>query len=160
MKLSCIRVIALVASLMFAVGCQPTADSTSKAGGSAGHDTSGAAHGHSHSAETPAPKTFKEGFELLSKQHAAIKTAFEAESPEDAHGALHDVGHVLESLTTLAASNPDISPSLDAIKQYVEQLFEQFGLLDETLHGGNAVEFSEVNQEIETALASLKEFAQ
>lgn len=154
------QTVALASWLALAVGCQPSDNSVSDGAGNNAQQSSGRPDTHDHAAEPQVPTNFNEGLQLLNEQHAVIKAAFEAERPEDAHDALHDVGQVLEALPALASSNPKISSSLDSIKQSVEQLFDQFGLLDETLHGGEEVDFEDVNHQIEKALLSLKEFAQ
>jgi hypothetical protein len=140
-----------LALLPFAVGCQPANQPTSS-GSSATDD-----HGHDHDHDHEEIKSFAQGVGRLEKISDQVKVAFEKGSPDDAHGVLHDVGHLLESLPALAANQSDIDDAgRDAIKNAVESLFTSYGKLDESMHGGEKIEYSELAPTIQTALDTLK----
>lgn len=128
------------------VGCTPSQPST-KSSGSTGK---GAAHSHEHAA----PATLPEALKQLSAHAETIGKAFLAETPNDAHDSLHDVGYVLESFPILAKDLSDEKKA--AIKKSADELFECFGALDETMHGGIETPYSKVGERIKTALSSLK----
>jgi hypothetical protein len=130
-------VVGLVCGLM---GCGTTATSSTTAGKSAADDS---------------PKTFAEALEQLASQKTNIQTAFEKSDPESAHDDLHTIGHVLESLPALAKKSGIAEADLPAVKEAVDALFDAFGKLDETLHGGDETPYKDVAEKIDTALSAL-----
>lgn len=142
-------------ALVVMVGCKPaTPPAAPTSQTSATTTTVGDAH------EDDGPETYAEGLEELTKQHAMIKEAFETDKHDYAHDPLHEVGHILEALPQLAAKDASLTPAdTDAIKQAVDQLFEAFGTLDETFHGGEDIVYSEVEEKIQGAISTLKDYA-
>lgn len=122
------------------VGCGAPATNTKSAG------TSDKEH---------APETFAEALEQLATQKTNIQRAFEKSDPESAHDDLHTIGRVLESLPTLAKKSGIAEADLPAVKEAVDALFDAFGKLDETLHGGDETPYKDVAEKIDTALSAL-----
>lgn len=122
------------------IGCGTNATSTTSAG------TSDKEH---------APETFAEALAQLATQKTNIQEAFEKSDPESAHDDLHTIGHLLESLPALAKKSGLAEGELPAVKEAVETLFEAFGKLDETLHGGDETPYKDVAEEVESALSAL-----
>lgn len=119
------------------------------------HENSQESDGHTH------PADLSSAVAELKKLTEAIRSAFENETPEEAHDALHEVGHLLEAIPGLAArQNADKPIDVDALKEHVELLFDAFTTLDDTLHGGEDVEFSEVDQKITSNFQALQELTQ
>lgn len=127
-------------------GCAETEDATS-------HSESHAGHG-SHST----PESLSAAVHMLSEQASVISTAFAAGSPDDAHGALHEVGSTLELLPELAQKEGLEGEKLAEVKTATTDLFEAFGALDEVMHGGDEISYDEVKGKIESAMAVLEKF--
>jgi hypothetical protein len=90
-----------------------------------------------------------------------ICKAFADGTPDDAHDALHEVGHSLEELPGLAAKEGDLTAEqLSAVETAVEALFDGFGELDGTLHGGGEVDIKELEEKLSQALEKLEEVVQ
>ncbi len=128
------------------VGCTPSQPST-KSSGSTGNN---AAHSHEHTAPANLPEALKQ----LDAHAETIGKAFVAETPNDAHDSLHDVGYVLESIPVLAKDLAEEKKA--AVKKFVDELFECFNALDETMHGGIETPYSKIGERIKTALSGLK----
>ena len=107
---------------------------------------------HSHAATLP------EAIKELNEHVGTITKAFAAQKPNDAHDALHDVGHVLEELTGLAKGFPDEKKA--AVKKVVDELTSCFLALDDTLHGGPETAFDKVGDRITAAMADLGKISQ
>ena len=143
--------IAAVVRLCFVIGfacsfagCGATATSTTAAG---------------KVSEEHAPETFAEALKQLDTQKSNIQAAFEKSDPESAHHDLHTIGRLFESLPDLAKKAGIADADLPAVKVAVDSLFDAFGKLDETLHGGDETPYKEVAEQIETAIVSLKKMA-
>lgn len=146
------RISALAATLcfgLFAVGCGPAPQTATE-------NHSGEEHDEEHEAHT-----FAEVMEELGGQYTTIKTAFESNSPDDAHGALHEVGHALESLTKIAEKDEEMTDEMkESLTSSVNSLYEAFGSLDDMMHGGDEVDFAEVDKKASAAMDALKAMAE
>ena len=135
-----------VVALRFAfVGCEPMP----KKPADGGHD-----HAHSHEG----PDNYSAAVSDIEKYQGIVKTAFENNKIDDAHDALHDIGHAIESIGTLAAKEGFAEADLASAKKASESLLDAFGAIDETLHGGKGKSYSEVSEQIDAALATLNSF--
>lgn len=145
--------ITLCASLAVFTGCSDTnAEAKPET-----HADSHTEHGeNAHSDEETAD--FKEVLQSVETMKTAICKAFADGTPEDAHNLLHDVGHSLEKLPELAAEQGGLTADqLSAVNTAVEELFDGFGQLDDTLHGGDEVDIDELDKKLTQALSHLKE---
>ncbi len=122
------------------LGCEPKKPETKSMGGRAPET-------HTHA--TTLPGAMKE----LEEHIATITKAFTASKPDDAHDALHDVGHVLIGLPDLAKSLPEEKKA--AVKKAADELTSCFSALDETMHGGPETPFTKVGERITAAMAEL-----
>lgn len=138
-----INLAALTLALMpLSVGCQPTTKPSTTVENS------------SHVEVT----TYSEAVAQLSKFRDEIKVAFDNGAPDGAHDALHEIGEVIEALPALAAKQGDVDQAAAAdIKGAQKTLMDAFGKLDGVLHGGEAIEYSSIGPDIQTALDTLKE---
>ena len=119
-------------------------------------------HIESHDQELSEEHTeaFRESVQNIEAMTKAICQAFTEGSPEDAHDTLHGVGHSLEKLPELAAKEDKLSPEqLIAVKEAVDALFDGFGKLDDTLHGGEEVDIEAIEAQFAKNLAKIKEIA-
>lgn len=113
----------------------------------AGHD-----HGHDH--EELAIGNFSESVGTLRKFHDEIKTAFEAGKPEDAHEALHEIGHVLEALEQQATG---VAPDkVEGAKAAVKALFDGYIKIDKSLHEGTEIKYSDLSADLVANVAALE----
>ena len=113
-----------------------------------------AAHSHAPHSSTNLPDSIKQ----LSLLEETISKAFKANTPDDAHDSLHEVGHLLESISTNVSGLAD--EKKNAVKKSVDELFACFGALDETLHGGPETPYSKVQERIATAMSALRSASQ
>ena len=97
---------------------------------------------------------FSEALQRLNVLAETISKAFQANTPDDAHDSLHSVGHLLESIPGLANHLSDEKKTV--FKVSVDELFECYGALDETMHGGPDTPYSKVAERIRTAMAALR----
>jgi hypothetical protein len=125
------------------LGCD-VKDSVQKTG------TTSSAHGGGHQHATTLAGALKE----IEEFRGTIKEAFAKKSPDDAHDALHEIGHVLESVTELAA--PANDEAKKSVKTAVDELFDCFGAMDDTLHNKNTGKtYEEVADRIDAAMSTL-----
>lgn len=88
-----------------------------------------------------------------------ISAAFTSGEPESAHDALHHIAEVLEATeTVISKSSMDADAKAGALKA-VEDLFDSFTAVDETMHGDGGKDFDEVESTIKSSLATLKTVA-
>lgn len=142
-----------LAVLSFAfVGCQQPGD-----GGSGP-----AAHDHQHDHQHEHPTSLLEGYQMLDDLYGVIKAAFEKNDPDAAHDQLHEVAHILdEDIPGLIENNEALSDDQKSeLKSVIGKLFEEFSKLDDVLHGGPEIDFSDVNSKIEEAMTALKALIQ
>ena len=130
------------------IGCE-TKPSV-KNGASAG---SGDSHGHDHGEHKHAT-TFAGALQEVDEFRVSIKDAFANKKPEDAHDALHEIGHVLESIEGLSTASTD--EAKQSLKKAVDELMECFGELDKTLHGETGKTYEAVADRIDAAMSTLK----
>ena len=100
------------------------------------------------------PKTLDEAVKQLVALDQTIRTAFAEGDADTAHGPLHEVGHLLENIATLAKSDAKESEQ-KPIQDAVDKLFELYGTVDQTMHGKEGRTYDEVSAEIDDALKTL-----
>jgi hypothetical protein len=113
-------------------------------------------HDHGHSHEHASNRTLAEAFKSLEASQATIKAAFEADKPDDAHGALHEVAHTLEEMEATAQKVLTSDEAKSAAKATLKTLFDAYGALDEVMHGGTGKKYVEVAKQIEESFEALK----
>ena len=112
------------------------------------------AGGHDHEG----PNSYADAVANIEKYQGIVKAAFDKNQIDDAHDALHDIGHSIESVGTLASKEGFADADLAAAKKSSESLLDAFGAIDETLHGGKGKNYGEVSDQIDEAIATLKSF--
>ena len=75
---------------------------------------------------------------------------------EPVHDELHDVGHLLESMAELTKQSTLPDGKKSEMERIVKDLFEHFGKIDESLHGGAKFKSEEVVPKISAAIADLR----
>jgi len=137
--------LSVVAMSLAFVGCEPMP----KKPAAGGHD-----HAHTHEG----PDSYSAAVTDIEKYQGIVKKAFEDNKIDDAHDALHDIGHAIESIGKLAAKEGFAEADLASAKKATESLLDAFGAIDETLHGGKGKSYSEVSDQVDGALATLNSF--
>ena len=167
---------ALLLSLLIAtLGCQDSGSSTvsktdasSQADGD--HDHGDHDHGdHDHGSDPSLPptgsdqeqhqdpETYDEAVTELLATQKAIAEAFAAGNQDDAHGPLHDVGHLLENTETLVEKSDMDDDTKKKLSEAIEQLFASYGAVDEKMHNSEkGKDYSDVSEQIENAINELK----
>lgn len=123
-----------------------------------GHDHDGGDHGdHAHSDEHQHPETYDEAVSDLLAVHEAIADAFAADKADDAHGPLHDVGHMLEVTETLVEQSDMDADIKEKLHEAIEQLFTAYGAIDDKMHDAEeGKDYSEVSEQIASSISTLK----
>ena len=88
-----------------------------------------------------------------------IRDGFATGNIDAAHGPLHEVGHELEKLETIAKIEMLPADKLEAVAKAKEELFEAFNQVDLTLHGGEGKTYEEVADTIDAALKVITDIA-
>ncbi|MCA9051593.1 MAG: hypothetical protein KDA89_22800 [Planctomycetaceae bacterium] len=115
-------------------------------------------HGHDHEDHShDHPETFAEAVSQLTAMRNTIRDGFANNDEDAAHEPLHDVGHLLEDLEGLAEKESLTDEQKAALKSSVETLFNAFGDVDKTLHGGEGATYSEVSEKIDAALKTISD---
>jgi hypothetical protein len=103
-------------------------------------------------------ESFRESVAGIEAMATKICKAFADGTPDDAHDALHEVGHSLEKLPVLAAKDGKLTEEqMTVVNEAVEALFDGFGKLDDTLHGGDEVDIAAIEGTLTETLAKLNE---
>lgn len=115
-------------------------------GDHAGHD-----HGHGEHGEPS--KTYAEAVAKVEATRNAIRDGLAAGEKSKADGQLHELGHVLERIPELAK---DFTEEQRAeVKKDVEELMDEFGKLDEQIHGEKEVTYDAFSTKIDAAIERL-----
>ena len=112
-------------------------------------------HDHEKS-EHKTADTYAAAVDEIERLRKSIKTGFDEKKLKEADEAVHEVGHVLETVTKLAAKASLSAEDQALVKKHVEDLFTAFGKIDEKLHGAVGSDYNEVAKEIEAAIEVLK----
>ena len=167
---------ALLLSLLVAtLGCQEPASSTvgqadasHQADGD--HDHGDHDHGDHDDSSDPSlpptagdhedhhdPETYDEAVTELLATQKAIADAFTAGKQDDAHGPLHEVGHLLGATETLVEKSDMDDETKKKLTEAIEQLFSSYGAVDEKMHDTEkGKDYSDVSEQIDNAINTLK----
>ena len=130
------------------IGCDDDHDESS------GH---GHSHEHGHGHSDAIHLSFGEVVEKIGTYRDAIQSAFANEKRDEAHDPLHDIGFLIERLTTSAAEMDMPEEDWAEVKQAAERLSTAFGRVDALFHDDSSgVPFSDVEQEVQAALEALQ----
>jgi hypothetical protein len=121
------------------------------------------AQDHQHEAEHDAhidapPESLAEALTEVAELHATIKEANAAGELHKADEQVHKIGHLLEEIPKHAAKQSLPEADRQALQEAVDQLFENFGALDERLHHGESAgkSYDEVADQIAEAMEALR----
>jgi hypothetical protein len=122
-----------------------------------GNTTNADDHGHSHEEAhgSSGPKTLADAITQLIGLRNVIRDGFASGDDDAAHDPLHEIGHCLEAVEKLAATEKADTVEAATIKTQVDVLFKAYGDVDKTMHGKEGRSYSEVSKEIDDAFAAL-----
>ena len=129
------------------------------------HDSHDSHDGHAHSERDHQPQALTDAVEKIQHLGEDVADSFEANAPEDAHSALHELGSLLAGLPKLVDDSDLAADDRAAAKQAGQTLFDDYDRLDQLMHGkGDDVQpstaYSEVKESIAEAMNSLMRSAQ
>jgi hypothetical protein len=153
-------------ALVSFLGCQPAVKESEKAADAAhdhehgehaheghdhAHDHEGHDHGHGEHGEPS--KTYAEAVAKVEAARDAIRDGLAAGEKSKADGQLHELGHVLEGIPGLAK---DLTEAEQAdVQKDVNELMDEFGKLDEQIHGEKEVTYDAFSEKIDAAIERL-----
>jgi len=111
---------------------------------------------HENDRKSHHPETFVEAVAVIEQQGASIIDAFKGGTPDDAHDALHEIGHVIEELPELAMKEKFSAELNEKVNSATEKLMNAFGTLDDSMHGGKGKSLDDVTLEVDWSLKQLK----
>ena len=110
-----------------------------------------------HLDEPEPPKSLAEAIEKLTSLRDTVSKGFADDKVDDVHGELHDVGNLLEATRDLVKSSKLSDEAKTSAMAAIETLFDSYGDVDAKLHGEKGKEYSDVSEDIDSALKSLSE---
>ena len=140
----------LVAAGLLSSGCQPN-DGPAPTSDRANHDDH-----HEHDHADGHPETLSEAIAEVERIGNTVLTAFSEGKPDDAHDQLHEIGHSIECLPELVAQSELPDDAKKSIAEATEKLMDAFGSLDDSLHGGDAVDLKTIKADVKQAIDSVR----
>ena len=122
------------------------------------HQQSNDHHEHAHSSHKQ-PEDFASAVIKIQILNEAIRDAFLQGDMQKADPPVHEMGHVLEAVHSLAAKASFSASAQMQINDAVDSLFKSFAAIDEKLHGGTGASYSDVEAEIKPAIELLNKKA-
>lgn len=164
--LVCLLIVGLAALNGCTQSTPPSAGDSAEQGAGHAHDPDHHDHQHDHDSNGKHvhdgerelgkhPQSYAEAVNKLDRLRTAIRDAFAADDTERADQSVHELGHLLEEIPSLADREAFTAAEQESIKQAVDVLFECFGDIDEKLHGQQGKAYSEVAPRIDEVTAAL-----
>jgi len=110
-----------------------------------------------HLDEPEPPKSLAEAIEKLTQLRDTVAKGFADKKVDDVHGELHDVGNLLDATEGLVESSKLDADAKKSAKAAIETLFDSYGDVDAKLHGEKGKEYSDVSDDIDSAIKTLSE---
>lgn len=154
--------------LGFALGCQPSEETPSPAAeATTDHDHGDHDHGdHDDDIDigslmpievTPGPEDLPSGVEQLVALRDTVGKGFADDDVDSIHDQLHSVGNLLECVEELVESSDLAGDAKTDAKKAIDTLFDAYGDVDAKLHGQDGKDYSDVSDEIDTAIKTLQD---
>ena len=103
------------------------------------------------------PETYDEAVSELLSTSKSIADAFGAKKPDDAHGPLHEVGHLLGATEALVEKSQMDDATKKQLLGAIEQLFEAYTAVDDKMHDADkGKDYSEVSEQVQKAISTLE----
>lgn len=96
--------------------------------------------------------------ELAEKNTTIVNALTSSDTYADAHGALHEVGHLLEHVPHLLESSDLSDDAKQSIKDSAATLFDSYSKFDEQLHGSeNEFDANALAETLKTNMAAIQQ---
>lgn len=143
---------AAVVVLLLCAGCNAPKAEKAKSE-EAAHD-----HEHEHAGEHHHAETYAEAVTELETLRNTLRDSLKAGERDNGDVAVHEIGHVLDGLSKLAAAASLSAEQQEEVKKTVDELNEHFGKIDEAFHAGKdtPVPYDEHAAAIDAAIEKLK----
>jgi predicted translin family RNA/ssDNA-binding protein len=89
-----------------------------------------------------------------------IRDALADGKPDAAHDELHDIGHLLQELPTLAKAAAIDKATSETVEKTAKGLFDVIDKVDAALHDGKEIKYDDVKEGLESGLAELKKLSE
>ncbi|REK17415.1 MAG: hypothetical protein DWQ37_06400 [Planctomycetota bacterium] len=151
------RSVVLLSILVGLAGCGSPAPPAGEGNDSAAQTDAHEDHAHDqHEGDDSAPASLDAAIDQLRQQNASLEKCFaDKKDLEEADSIVHEIGHTLEHISEFIKKLPEGEQSV--LKKPLEALFERFGKLDEDIHAGEEVKYSEISEPIATDISALEE---
>ncbi len=103
--------------------------------------------------------SFKDAVMTLVETENKIREGFASGNIEAAHDPIHEVGHTLNKLATLASKESFSGEQMESLRHAVESLIKSFGEVDKTLHGGKGKSYDELSDTVTSAMKTISQLA-
>lgn len=148
-------------AILFAPGCGRSANTATQDASPAKQETDGGhdGRGHDHDqagSEAEHPESFADAVAEIETLRSAIRDAFVAGNPHEADSQLHEIGHILKELPGLASDSDMPKPDWNEVVAASNTLFDRFSKIDEKVHGGEGLTYSDAEADIDQAIEALK----
>lgn len=144
----------LIASLFLfglsGCGSAPSPESPSMVADHHDHDHH---HDHHHHEEV---ENFADGVGKLRGHFETIRDALSEDDIDTAHDPIHQVGHLLESLTQLVDHVGLDDDDQATAKAAIDSMFAAYGELDKAIHGAQPVDYEAVREPLDQGMADLE----
>ncbi|HTU25086.1 MAG TPA: hypothetical protein VMF30_06800 [Pirellulales bacterium] len=153
--------IVLLAGWVAMPGCGPAAPATPKAEGTAGEKEHAGLGGHIHDDDADEEhehehhESFADAVTELDGLRDAARRAMGENNVKAADDAVHEIGHILEELPSLAAKEAATAEDTE-VRPAIDELFECFDQIDHKLHGEAGKTYDEVSQRVDAAMETLR----
>lgn len=146
--------LSLLSISLWTFGCAPESQSdVPLTADDIGHHDHDHDHGHGHA------ETLGGAVTALTELRDGVSKAFADGDEDAAHGPLHEVGHLLEQVSSLAASSELSAEAKAGVEKNVDALFDLFGAVDKKMHGDEegGKDYKDVSKEIDAAISAISE---
>lgn len=156
--------------LLLASGCTPPAPPSNPQAAQDDHAHDGDGHDHDADKLPDAHEldemhddhvhatTYNQSIEMIESMVADARAAKEKNDHEKLDETVHGIGHALDDVNGLADKASLDADAKEKIAQAVDTLLDEFGKVDEKLHGGDGADLADIEATIAPALDTLKSF--
>ncbi len=114
-------------------------------------------HDHHHHEEV---ENFAEGVATLRGHFETIRDALSEDDIDTAHGPIHQVGHLLESLSQLVDHVGLDADDKATAQAAIESMLAGYGELDKAIHGAQPLDYESVREQLDKGMADLEAVVQ
>ena len=114
-------------------------------------------HSHEHEGSHGHPTTYAAAVKMIEDLNAEVKEHAAANELKKADEHVHELGHILDEDIKPLVDKTDLADDAKAeVKKAIDELFDSFMKLDETIHSGKGPSYDELSEKISAGLATLR----